>query len=128
MRVLLDTHAFLWWITDDASLSRRAREIIGDGNNVLFLSTASAWEIAIKVGLGRLMLPDRPERFIPEQLALNAIDSLPVHLSHALHVYDLPNLHRDPFDRMLVAQSQLEDLPLLSADPRLAQYAIDILW
>ena len=128
MRVLLDTHTFLWWITDDASLSRRAREIIGDGNNVLFLSTASAWEIAIKVDLGILTLPGRPERFIPEQLALNAIDSLPVHLSHALHVYDLPNLHRDPFDRMLVAQSQLEDLPLLSADPRLAQYAIDILW
>ena len=128
MRVLLDTHTFLWWITDDASLSRRAREIIGDGNNVLFLSTASAWEIAIKVDLGILTLPGRPERFIPEQLALNAIDGLPVHLSHALHVYDLPNLHRDPFDRMLVAQSQLEDLPLLSADPRLAQYAIDILW
>ncbi len=128
MRVLLDTHAFLWWITDDASLSPRAREIIGDGDNVLFLSTASAWEIAIKVDLGRLTLPDRPERFIPEQLALNAIDSLPVHLSHALHVYDLPNHHRDPFDRMLVAQSQLEDMPLLSADPQLAQYAIDILW
>ncbi len=128
MRVLLDTHAFLWWITDDASLSPRAREIIGDGNNVLFLSTASAWEIAIKVGLGRLTLPDRLERFIPEQLALNAIDSLPIQLSHALQVYDLPNHHRDPFDRMLVAQSQLEGLPLLSADPRLAQYAIDILW
>jgi len=128
VRVLLDTHAFLWWITDDASLSPRAREIIGDGNNVLFLSTASAWEIAIKVGLGRLTLPDRPERFIPEQLALNAIDSLPIQLSHALQVYDLPNHHRDPFDRMLVAQSQLEGLPLLSADPRLAQYAIDILW
>jgi PIN domain nuclease of toxin-antitoxin system len=128
VRVLLDTHAFLWWITDDASLSPRAREIIGDGDNVLFLSTASAWEIAIKVSLGRLTLPGRPERFIPEQLALNAIDSLPVHLSHALHVYNLPNHHRDPFDRMLVVQSQLEDLPLLSADPQLAQYAIDILW
>ena len=128
MRVLLDTHAFLWWITDDASLSPRAREIIGDGNNVLFLSAASAWEIAIKVGLGRLALPGRLERFIPEQLALNAIDSLPVQLSHALHVSNLPNHHRDPFDRMLVAQSQLENLPLLSADPRLAQYAIDILW
>ena len=128
MRALLDTQAFLWWITDDPQLSTRAREIISDGENELFLSVASGWEMAIKARLGKLDLPDNLESFIPEQMALNAIESLPVQMSHALHVYKLPDHHRDPFDRMLIAQSQLENLPILTVDPQIARYAVKVIW
>jgi len=128
MRALLDTHVFLWWITDDPRLSPRVREIIGDGENELLLSVASGWEIALKTQLGRLQLPEEPERFIPEQMALNAIFSLPIQMSHALHVYKLPDHHRDPFDRLIIAQAMLEDLPVLTADPQMARYPIKVIW
>lgn len=128
MRALLDTHAFLWWITNDSRLSPRARQLIGDGQNRLFFSAASGWEIAIKARLGRISFPAEPGTFIPGQLARNAFEVLPVHLSHTLQVYGLPDHHRDPFDRLLIAQSKLEDLPLLTADPLIARYDIDTLW
>ena len=128
MKVLLDTHTFLWWITDHPQLSPRVREIIGDGNNELFVSAASGWEIAIKAKLGRLQLPDEPQRFILEQLSLNAIQSLPIQMSHALHVFTLPDHHRDPFDRILISQAQLEGLPILTADPQIALYPVEIIW
>ncbi len=117
MRVLLDTHTFLWWVSDSSQLSPRALEIVADGSNELFLSSASGWEIAIKAQLGKLQLPSAPEHFVPEQLVLNAMESLPIHLSHSLHVYNLPPMHRDPFDRILVAQSQLEHMPIVTLDP-----------
>jgi PIN domain nuclease of toxin-antitoxin system len=126
MRVLLDTHVFLWWVMDSPLLSRPARQVIADARNELFLSAASGWEIAIKAQLGRLELPDTPEDFVAEQLVLNNIQSLPVLMSHALHVYSLPKHHRDPFDRLLVVQSQLEDLPILTADPDIAHYDVEI--
>jgi len=126
MRVLLDTQTFLWWIMDSPLLLQPARDVIAEGGNELFLSAASGWEIAIKTRLGKLQLPDTPERFIPEQLSRNNISSLPVLMSHALHVYHLPDHHRDPFDRLLVAQSQLEDLPILTADPDIAKYDVQI--
>ena len=128
MRALLDTHAFLWWITDNPQLSSRVREIISDGNNELFLSAASGWEIAIKAQLGRLNLPDNLEHFISEQLTINAIYGLPIQMSHALHVSVLPNHHHDPFDRILVAQAQLENLAILTADPRIARYPVKVIW
>lgn len=128
MRALLDTHAFLWWITNDPRLSRKVHEIISDSENELFLSVASGWEMAIKVGLGRLQLPPKLEHFILEQMALNAIESLPVQMSHALHVYKLPAHHRDPFDRMLIAQAQLENLPILTVDPQIARYSVKVIW
>lgn len=128
MKALLDTHTFLWWIIDSPKLSSRVCEIISDGNNDLFLSAASGWEIAIKTQLGRLQLPDDLERFISDQLTANAIQSLPIQMGHALHVYTLPSHHRDPFDRMLVAQAQLEDLAILSADSRVAQYPVEVIW
>jgi len=128
MKALLDTHTFLWWITDDPQLSPRVREIISSGENELFLSSASGWEMAIKVRLGRLQLPDGLERFIPEQMALNAIRSLPVQMSHALHVQELPAHHRDPFDHLLIAQAQLENLPILTADPQIARYPVKTIW
>lgn len=128
MRVLLDTHAFLWWITDDPQLSPRARQIISDGKNELLLSAASGWEIATKVRLGKLDLPEDLESFIFKQMALNAIESLPIRMSHALHVHTLPHYHRDPFDRLIVSQAQLENLPILTADPQIARYATKTIW
>ena len=128
MRALLDTHTFLWWITDDDRLSSHAREFIADGDNILFLSAASGWEIAIKARLGRLQLPDNMERFIMEQLSRNGIRGLPIKFSHALHVYNLPMVHRDPFDRILVAQGQIENLPIVTTDPQIEKYAVEVIW
>ncbi len=128
MRFLLDTHTFLWWITDDPQLSSRAREVMADAAQELFLSAASGWEIAIKVRLGKLTLPEDREAYISEQLRINAIQSLPVRMAHALHVAGLPDHHRDPFDRMLVAQCQLEGLPILTVDPQISKYDVDVVW
>lgn len=128
MRALLDTHAFLWWVNDDNRLSDRAREIIADPRNTLLFSAASGWEIAIKARLGKLRVAKNLERFITDQLRKNAIDILPVQLSHALHVHALPDHHRDPFDRLLVAQCHLEKLPLITGDPQLTAYSVETLW
>lgn len=128
MNALLDTHAFLWWVTDDARLSQRAAELLGDGENRIYLSVATVWEIAIKAGLGKLRLPTDPQRFIERQLVQNAIEVLPIALAHALQVYTLPALHRDPFDRILVAQSQAESLPIVTADLTIGGYGVQTLW
>jgi PIN domain nuclease of toxin-antitoxin system len=128
VRALLDTHAFLWWISDDHRLSDRAREIIGEGRNELFFSAASGWEISIKAGLGRLEMPDGLQRFIADQLSRNAFRVLPIHLSHALHTRVLPDHHRDPFDRILVSQAILEEMPLLSADSLISRYPVEVVW
>jgi PIN domain nuclease of toxin-antitoxin system len=128
MKILLDTHTFLWWITDDQKLSGRAREIISDGSNELFLSAATGWEMAIKAQIGRLKLPGEPIHFILEQMRINAIQSLPIQMNHALHVSTLPQHHRDPFDRLLIAQAQLEGLPVLSSDHQLANYQVEVIW
>lgn len=128
MKVLLDTHAFLWWIMDDPFLSPRARQVMEAADTEPFLSTASGWEIAIKCRLGKLILPADLQGFIAEQLRINAIQVLPIHMTHALHVFKLPDHHRDPFDRILVAQSQMEQLPILTADPQIAQYGVPVIW
>ena len=128
MRLLLDTHTFLWWITDQPSLSDQARSLIGETGNEIFFSAASAWEIGIKTALGKLSLRSPLEEFIPQQLALNAFQSLSVSVSHALRVAALPVIHRDPFDRLLVAQSQLENLPIISSDPLLPPYGVTVIW
>jgi len=129
LKVLLDTHAFIWWISDDSKLSECARGIIGEGGNELFFSAASGWEIAIKVRIGRVKLATTHlEGFILEQLAANGLQVLPVTLQHALRTYLLPDHHRDPFDRLLVAQAEVENLTFLSADKRLADYGIRVLW
>lgn len=124
MRAILDTCIFLWWNMDDPQLTPSIRDIITDGRNELFLSAASAWEIAIKAGRGRLVLPESPEKYFAERLMLHRFRPLPITLGHALHVYNLPDHHRDPFDRLLVAQGQLEDMSLLTADPMIAKYDV----
>ncbi len=134
MIALLDTHVFLWWITDDPRLSTRVRDVLQDSDNELYFSAASAWEIAIKAQLGRLQLikESQPaqslEQFMVEQLSLNALVVLPIQLRHALHVYTLAQHHRDPFDRILVAQSRVEDMPILTADAQITRYNVDVIW
>ncbi|VAW30836.1 Death on curing protein, Doc toxin [hydrothermal vent metagenome] len=128
MRALLDTHTFLWWDTDDPQLSDTVREFIGNGRNEIFLSAATAWEIAIKFGKGRLDLPEKPELYVANRLAQHSFLSLPIQLSHALQVYCLPQIHKDPFDRLLVVQSQLEEMPLITADSQITQYDVNIIW
>ncbi len=128
MRALLDTHVFLWWINDDSRLISHVRNIIADRDNELFLSAASCWEIAIKAHLGRISFPRKPDTFIADQMSSNAIQSLPVQASHALHTFNLPHLHKDPFDRMIASQAQLEGLPVITSDPLIARYKIKIIW
>lgn len=128
MRALLDTHTFLWWITDDHRLSNRVREIICSMDSELYLSAASCWEMAIKAGIGKLSLPGNLELFISEQLSVNAINSLPVQMAHALYVYDLPDYHRDPFDKLLVAQARMESIPILTSDQQIARYPVKTIW
>jgi PIN domain nuclease of toxin-antitoxin system len=128
MKALLDTHTFLWWNMDEPRLSEKARAFILDGRNELYFSAASAWEIAIKVERGRLYLPEVPQEYVGKRLVLHQIHPLPIEISHALHVHELPPLHRDPFDRLLVAQSLLENLPILTSDPDIHQYEVNIIW
>ena len=128
MKLLLDTHAFLWWIGDNPNLSSKARRLCEDGNNEIFFSAASGWEMAIKAGLGRLVLPDPPEEFIVGNLKANAFQILPVHLNHTCRVRSLPDHHRDPFDRLLVAQAQIEGLGLVSKDEVMSRYPVEVFW
>ena len=128
MRLLLDTHAFLWWITDDPSLSNAARAAIANGKSQCFLSVASCWEMAIKSSIGKLRLTKPVERFIPEELAANDFQLLAMDFKHAAKVETLPFHHRDPFDRLLVAQSLTEKMTLLSADAVLSEYGVKRLW
>ena len=128
MRCLLDTHVFLWWICDDGRLSETATKLMAAGENELLLSAASCWEIAIKARLGKLDLPGKPDIFIADQLSINAIQTMPILGSHSLHVYSLPDLHRDPFDRMIIAQAQLEGIPIVTSDPQMSLYDVRTLW
>lgn len=128
MQALLDTHTFLWFIRDSPQLSVKAREIIEDTANDVFLSIASPWETGIKVSAGKLTL-DRPvDTFFEDFMQLSRVTMLPITLVHIARVSVLPFHHRDPFDRMLVAQSLTENIPLVSADAALDAYGITRLW
>lgn len=128
MQVLLDTHCFLWWIDDDPNLSITARRTIADGSNEVFVSAASCWEIAIKAQLGKLRLPNSAEAFVSEHLQLNAFRPLSITVSHALRTAALPAIHRDPFDRIIVAQSELEQFAIVTSDPLIQQYKVSTIW
>jgi len=128
MKVLIDTHTFLWWNTEDPLLSVHAKEIIANGQNEIFLSAASVWEIVIKTAKGRLILPESPAQYISSRMSLYRFRSLPVQISHAVHVYELPPHHNDPFDRMLIAQSRLESLPLVTMDEDIRRYDLETIW
>lgn len=128
MKALLDTQTFLWWLTDDARLSTAARKILSDGGNELFFSAVSGWEIAVKAGQGKIKLPESPVEFITEQLSINDMQILPLKMEHALYVAMLPDIHTDPFDRLLVAQSLLEKLPVVTADSVFVKYGVRVVW
>jgi PIN domain nuclease of toxin-antitoxin system len=128
MRALLDAHVFIWWVLDRPELSKRCRDILGDGRNEIMLSAASAYEIAYKAELGRLSLPEAPGSYIESRLIANAFAPLAIELRHALRAAGLPSIHRDPFDRILVAQAQLEALPILTTDQTIARYDVETIW
>jgi PIN domain nuclease of toxin-antitoxin system len=127
MRILVDTHIFLWAITEDSRLKSARRALFLDAANDLLLSVASIWEMLIKIRLGKLTLPAPAVAFIIEQMDENRIRLLPILVSHLAELESLPPLHKDPFDRMLVAQARAEGMPLLSADPVLRKYDIRVL-
>lgn len=128
MRVLLDTHALLWWFTDDPRLSQLARDTIANEANAVVVSAASAWEIATKHRLGKLNeAADAVDRF-GELVAADGFDHLPITHCHSLRAGAYPIEHRDPFDRMLAAQSELESLPLLTCDPAFALFGVKTIW
>jgi PIN domain nuclease of toxin-antitoxin system len=128
VRLLLDTHAFLWFILDDPKLSERAKALIADGGNAIDISPASYWEIAIKISLGKYALPESYADFMARQLAGNDFRILPIEPQHTAALIDLPFHHRDPFDRLLIAQAISEEIPLVSADPALDAYPVTRLW
>jgi PIN domain nuclease of toxin-antitoxin system len=128
VKVLLDTHALLWWLTDDRRLSRRARKVIADPKSTVLVSSASAWEMATKLRLGKLRDPDGAVPRLPAILLERGLVELPVTVAHAIEAGLLPAQHRDPFDRMLAAQSRSEGAPLVTNDPAFGDYGIRIVW
>lgn len=128
MRVLLDTHTFLWFLDDSPRLSATARALIEDANNEVFLSVGSLWEMAIKVSLGKLSLGQPFETLMPAQLTVNSIELLQITLDHTAKVVTLPFLHRDPFDRLLIAQALVEDISLIGVDTIFDAYGVRRLW
>jgi PIN domain nuclease of toxin-antitoxin system len=127
MKALLDTHTFLWAIADEGKLSRRAQQIY-TGSNDLWLSVASMWEILIKVQAGKLPLPEPAGPYLVKKLAQNQIELLPITLDHVLRIESLPPHHRDPFDRLLIAQGIKEKWPIITADPWFSRYPVDVIW
>ena len=128
MKLLLDTCTFLWTVIGNAEVPARARALIVDPGNEVFLSAASAWEIALKVALGRLRLPADPHEYVPAQRERHRIASLGIDETAALHVARLPPFHRDPFDRLLVAQALLGGLAVVTPDRLIAQYPVRVVW
>jgi len=125
---LLDTAVFLWSLGSAERLNRQAMALWEDATTELFLSAASSWEISIKSASGKLKLPEAASAYIPKRLTSHGIRSLPISHIHALAAGELPRHHRDPFDRMLIAQAVSEDMVLMTADPSFKKYRIDILW
>lgn len=123
MNLLLDTHALLWWLADDPSLGGEARRAIADPENLVAVSAASAWEISIKRGLGKLDAPAD----LTHAVAVSGFEPLPITLEHAEGVASLPRHHDDPFDRMLVAQARAEGLAIVTRDPRFREYEVSVL-
>ncbi len=127
-RLLLDTNAFLWWTADPGALSRVAHAAIADAQTEVWVSHATAWEMAIKAGTGKLRLPVPAGAFFTEHVSRNRFTGLPLTLRDVARVEHLPPHHRDPFDRVLVAQALERDLALVSSDALLREYGIELVW
>lgn len=128
MRYLLDTHTFIWLNGKSSRLSERVTAICSNPSNTLLLSIASIWEMQIKLELGKLTLPASLAEIINVQQNTNGIRLLPIELIHVLELATLPDHHRDPFDRLLIAQAKIEKIPLLSDDPQMSKYPITVFW
>lgn len=122
-RLLLDTHVLLWWLSDDENLGDHARKLIADTRNEIFISAATTWEISIKKNKGLLTAPDDMDRIVEDE----GFSKLPVSLFHGDKAGDLPEIHRDPFDRMLVAQAQAEGLEIMTVDAEIPKYGIKLI-
>jgi PIN domain nuclease of toxin-antitoxin system len=127
VRLLLDTQVWLWMLAAPARLSRKGRSLVTAADSELLFSAASAWEIAIKYGLGKLQLPENLDEYIPRLMERSGVSALPILHRHALHVASLPMHHRDPFDRLLVAQAQIEKVPILTTDHSFGLYDVEVL-
>jgi PIN domain nuclease of toxin-antitoxin system len=127
-RYLLDTHVLLWWLFDDPKLSRPAHDVIQAPENAILVSSASGWEIATKHRLGKLAHADEAVRHLPSLLRKSRMTVLPITMEHALAAGTLPGPHRDPFDRMLIAQGQIEELPIVTSDRAFHQYSVELVW
>ena len=128
MKLLLDTHTFLWMSLDDPQLSQNARELLADTDNQLWLSPASYWEIGIKMSIDKYKLSESLDEFVDRELKINDISILPIETKHAATVATLPYHHRDPFDRMLIAQSIVEQMAIVSKDKAFDDYGIQRVW
>lgn len=128
MKYLLDTGVWLWSVFQPERMSAKAREVFADGSKELFLSAATSWEVAIKAAAGKLHLPEPPASYVPSRMAMQGLRPLIVSHQHALAVSSLPQHHRDPFDRLLIAQARLEDMVLITNDAMFRRYPVELLW
>lgn len=128
MNALLDTHTFLWTVTDDRRLSEAARDLIVDGSNECFLSAVSMWEIVPKANAGKLNVEGGPAKFLDNQLKRNRFSTLAILPNHVFQAAALPAIHKDPFDRLLIAQAQFENLALITAHPEIRRYRVQVIW
>jgi PIN domain nuclease of toxin-antitoxin system len=128
MHYLIDTHVLIWWITADRRLSDRAKSLIRSHRNEIYWSVASSWEISIKYSLGKLLFEEPPETLLPMELDRNRIETLPILNEHAFKAGQLSLYHKDPFDRMLIAQAGIESMGLISDDLNFQSYEVDIFW
>jgi len=128
MRVLVDTHVFLWWVEGDRALPAKARAALSDQDNECLLSLVSVWELAIKAGLGKLKLALPVQRYVVEHVAANCVRILDIRMAHVGRVESLDPHHGDPFDRLLIAQALEEKLPVVTADPVFRKYGVKRIW
>lgn len=128
MRILLDSHALIWWLSDDPRLSPVARALIADVSNTVLVSSATAWELSTKVRLGKLVDGTGVIPRLPDVLLERGMTELPVTVAHAVEAGALPGPHRDPFDRMLIAQSRIEEVPVVTIDSVFQAYSVDVMW
>ncbi len=126
MKVLIDTHVFLWGLTQESRLSEKVRALLPSSD--VWVSVASVWEIVTKVQIGKLSLPDPVGPYIRAQLTANGVSVLPILLDHVLRIESMKLHHRDPFDRILIAQSLEESLPIVTSDPQFEKYPIELIW
>ncbi|HMD98852.1 MAG TPA: type II toxin-antitoxin system VapC family toxin [Terriglobia bacterium] len=128
MKYLLDTGVWLWGASEPERINPDARRLIAEGREELYLSAVTSWEISIKSALGKLLLPEPPTVYVPKRLAIQGIRPLPITHTHALGVSDLPLHHRDPFDRLLIAQALAEEMAILTADRAFGRYRVEVFW